>query len=133
MVLQITKSFAFFSALFCLSLLNSGCYYDKEELLYPDTLACDTTAVSYMNDIEPVINLSCYGCHSNDQSQVAGAGISLEGHSNFSSFTSQNTDRFLGAVKHEASYSPMPKGTAKLTECEISKLEAWFNDGRLNN
>jgi len=133
MVLQITKSFALLSTLLFLSLLNPGCYYDKEELLYVDSVACDTLRVSYKEEIEPIINLSCYGCHSNDQSQVAGAGISLEGHSNFSSFTSQNTDRFLGAVKHEASYSPMPKGTAKLTECEISKLEAWFNDGRLNN
>ena len=37
--------------------------------------------------------------------------------------------RLLGAIKHEAGFSPMPKGGSKLDACSIAKVEAWIDDG----
>lgn len=133
MVLQTIRSFTVLGIVGLLFSGTTSCYYDKEELLYPDTLACDTISVSYAADVETVLNNSCYGCHSNAQSQVAGAGISLESHANLSSYITNNQERFLGAIKHEAGYSPMPKGGAQLSECDINKIEAWINGGSNDN
>ncbi len=119
----------------CLAVFStaSSCYYDKEELLYPVEAPCDTLRVEYKEEVELILSANCYGCHSNAQSQVAGAGISLEGHANLSSYVANNQARFFGAIKHEAGYSPMPKGGAQLEECEINKIEAWINEGAKNN
>lgn len=111
----------------------TGCYYDKEELLYPVSNVCDTTSVSYSLMVEPIVKSNCYTCHSNAVAQTAGAGISLEGHANFSGFVTNNTTKFLNAVKHEPGASPMPKGGNKLPNCDISKIEAWINQGAQNN
>jgi hypothetical protein len=129
MIEKITK----FLVLFTMSaILFSGCYYDKEDLLYP-VGACDASAVTYATDIEPLLSNSCYGCHSNTQSQTAGAGISLEGHANLSSYVNTQADRLIGAVRQEPSYSPMPKGGSPLDACSIQKLQAWIDAGAPNN
>jgi len=50
MIEKITK----FLVLFTMSaILFSGCYYDKEDLLYP-VGACDASAVTYATDIAPI-------------------------------------------------------------------------------
>jgi uncharacterized membrane protein len=110
----------------------TSCYYDKEELLYPEGLCLDVN-MSYSQDIEPLISARCYGCHSNTQSQTAGAGISLEGYTNFSAFAQSNTERLIGALKQDGSFSPMPKGGNPWTTCEIDQLQSWIDDGLQNN
>ncbi len=133
MVVKTIKAAVFFGSLIALSIGTGSCYYDKEELLYPDTLACDAMMVSYMEELEPIFSANCYGCHSNAQSQTAGAGISLEGHANVSGYVSNTAERLIGAISHESGFSPMPKGGARLSDCDISKIQAWINAGAENN
>ena len=39
----------------------------------------------------------------------------------------------MGAINHLNGYAAMPQGGGKLTDCEISKLQKWIDNGKLNN
>lgn len=110
---------------FCWSF--GACYYDKEEELYP-SIECSTEDLSFQVDILPIIDSNCYSCH--DATNNFG-GITLEGYEELKIYI--NNDELLGAIKHESGFSPMPKNTAQLLECEIEKIEAWIINGAPNN
>lgn len=106
----------------------NSCYYDIEEELYPYDTGCDTTDVSFANDIIPILQTNCYACH--DQAN-AFAGVILETHTQVKSYVDNST--LLGVIRHEAGFSPMPKGGNKLLDCDIAKIEVWITNGALNN
>ncbi len=110
-----------------------SCYKDNEEELYPNTSACDTSSVTYSANILSIIQNNCYACHNNANSGSIGAGISFEGHANLSTYINNNKTRFLGAVEHSSGYSKMPKGGNKLSDCSITLIKKWINDGIQNN
>ena len=110
---------------FCWTL--SGCFYDVEEELYP-TIECSTEGLSFQADILPIIDTNCYSCH--DAVSNFG-GITLEGYNQLKTYV--NNNELLGVIKHESGFSPMPKNTAKLLDCEIEKIEAWILNGSPNN
>lgn len=113
-------------------LLLVGCYYDKEDQLYPQPSTgggsgCDTTNLSYATDIEPIMSTNCAiagGCH---DATAKSFGYDLSNYDGVKA--AGGIARFLGAIKHESGISPMPKGRAKLGDCEISKVSAWINAG----
>lgn len=108
-------------------LLCTGCYYDVEEVLYP-TDDCDTTAVSYSNDVLPVLQDQCYGCHSGS---VLSGNVDVEGYDNVKSLV--DNGKLLGVVRHDSGFSPMPQGAPQLPDCEIAQMEAWVQDGAPDN
>jgi hypothetical protein len=113
-------------ALFTSSSL-AGCYYDIEEEIYP-SVGCNLENISFTNTIIPILESNCYQCH--DAANNNG-GITLEGYSQLKRFV--DNGQFLGVVRHEAGFSPMPKNSAKLLDCEIEKIEQWVTDGAPNN
>jgi len=113
---------------FLLSLL-SGCYYDKADIVYPAATNCDTLLVKYSTTVLPVLNNSCYSCHSG--TAASGGGISLD---NFAVLKNMATNgRLVGTISHAIGFSAMPKNGSKLPDCEILKIKAWVNAGALNN
>jgi uncharacterized membrane protein len=109
----------------------AGCYYDNEEKLYPViSTSCDLTNVTYALTIKPILQASCYTCHSNSNASSSGGGIRLEDYADVKSSAS---GRLMGAVNQATGYSAMPKGGGKLTDCEISQLQKWIDNGMLNN
>ncbi len=106
---------------------SSSCYYDKGELLYPDT-ACDTAAVKYSSTIVPVVGSFCYACHAGN---TPSAGIRLDTYAGIQLQAANG--RLLGAVSHSSSYSPMPKNGNKLSLCNIAKIRKWIDAGYPNN
>lgn len=113
-----------------------GCYYDNEEELYGPLYAkqqCDTSSVSYSQHIAPLIQSKCLMCHGKNVYMTSGGGINLDGYNAISSYLNTNKTRFIGAIKWQAGYSPMPKGGTKLDNCSILKIEQWINNGYPNN
>ena len=104
-----------------------GCYYDTEEELYGAT-ACDTTQVTYSLSVKPIIDSNCNSCHSTSSAQ---GGVILDTHSSLKGYA--DSGKLLGAIRHEPSYSPMPKGGSKLNQCSIATIEKWVAEGSLNN
>lgn len=109
---------------------NAGCTYNNEEELYGD-LECDTVGVAYLASVEPIISANCYSCHSQANAPSFGSGINLEGYAAFKIWI--DNGRLLGTIKHESGFSPMPKGAPKLSDCNISIIEAWVDAGALDN
>jgi hypothetical protein len=108
--------------------LLSSCYYDVAEELYPEKPDCDTTSVTFSNDIMPIINSNCTSCHSG---QAAAGNIKLENYNDISA--AANNGSLLGVIRHEQGWSPMPKGGGKLNDCDIAKIETWVDQGTPNN
>ncbi len=111
--------------LMMLALALTGCYYDKEEVLYPNSF-CDVTNVTWSGTIQPLVQSRCAtpGCH-----VVGGQSPDL---STYSAFKAQVD---LGRVQARAiqgtpSFMP-PSG--KMPNCNIQQLQTWINAGALNN
>lgn len=105
----------------------SSCYYDKSDLLYPDT-ACDTSLVKYSTSVQPVLSSNCISCHGG---ATPSAGISLD---NYAAVKLQvDNGRLWGAVSHNPSYSAMPKNSNKLNACNLAKIKIWIDAGAPNN
>jgi len=110
-------------------LLAAGCYWDNVMTFYPETEACDTLDVSFALDVVPVLSNHCYGCHSNANAPDFGKGLSLEDYEDVSAMSA----RIIGAINHNPGFVPMPKGNEPLDSCQIKTIEAWVNQGSLNN
>ena len=107
----------------------SGCYYDNEEDLYPNTnLPCDSVSVSFKNDIDPILQAKCVGCHNANN---PGGGYVYDTYADTKNSVDDGT--LLGVTNQYASFSPMPKGASKMPECELGKIRNWINEGALNN
>ncbi len=106
-----------------------GCYNDSEEYLYPNiTNNCDTTNITYSRTIKTIISESCLSCH---QGSGAGGGVDLSSYSNVK--TQADNGKLLGTIKQLSGFSPMPKGTAKLSDCKINQVDIWIRKGSQNN
>lgn len=99
-----------------------GCKKDNKESMYPPKTNCDTAAVTWHEDIQPIINNSCAlsGCHN---SQSAAGGHKLDSYNDVKE--SVNSNLFLAVVES----GTMPKNANKLDECAIAKIRIWINNG----
>lgn len=88
---------------------------------------CDTTNVTYSITIAGIIVTNCLGCHS---SGGTGAGIILNTWAQVSDQV--NNGRFLCAVNWTGC-SNMPKNAAKLSTCDLLKIQIWADGGTPNN
>ena len=123
------RTMAFVAVLAILLGMMNACYFDNAEELF----ACSPLDVSYTNDVEPILEARCYGCHDLSNSPSLGSGINLEGYSNLYSFLQDNSDRLIGAINWDGGGTPMPKDGDKLDNCSISKIEVWIEEGTRNN
>jgi hypothetical protein len=106
-----------------------GCYYDKEEILYPSD--CDTTDVTYSLTVTPIINNHCLACHGSSNYNSLGGNLNLEGYNNI--IIPVNSGALLNAIEHNTGYSPMPKNSPQLSDCDILKIKKWIEAGASNN
>lgn len=111
-----------------ISISFASCYYDNEEELYPNVV-CTTDSMSYANDIVPIFESnSCYGCHS---AQANFGNVNMSTHTDLIKYV--NDGSLVGCLEHTGSFSPMPRGGAKMTDCNINKVKAWISQGAKNN
>lgn len=108
-------------------LSGTGCYYDKEEILYPQTV-CDTANVTYSGSVVPILLSNCTTCHGGG---TPSAGIGLDTYAGVK--TQVTNGRLWGAVSHATSYSAMPKNAAQLSTCSLAKIRKWIDAGAPNN
>ena len=132
---MIKKAFSFFNlsataiAIVCLS----GCYYDVEEELYPDSqlpTACDTSNVRYAVEVKNVFDARCNSCHTGVN---ASAGIRLDNHADIKTYLDQTGSRLLSSIEQDGNASSMPQGQPKIPDCEISQVKIWIANGYPEN
>ncbi len=104
----------------------SGCYYDKEDLLYhfPKTGNCTAVNAKFNVDVSPLVQTKCAtgGCH--DAATAAGGAV-LETYTQIAGMASRIKQRCI-------TDKTMPPGGA-LTDTEISILSCWISSGTPNN
>lgn len=89
-------------------------------LPYPEVICSDT--ISFNDDILPLIENNCTGCHNNQN------GYTFTNHSNIST----NYGAIIGSMKGNG-YQQMPKGSPALQDSLIQKIQCWVNQGMKNN
>ena len=105
----------------------TGCYNDKEEILYPQSV-CDTIDVTYSRSIVPIVSANCNSCHGGN---TPSAGIKLDTYASVK--LQADNGKLWGAVSQAANFSPMPKNGTKLSTCILAKIKLWLDAGALNN
>jgi len=100
--------------------LLAGCYYDKEEELYPNT-DCDTSDITYSSHVKSIMSSSCAftGCH------VAG-GPAPGILDNYAGVKEKIDDGSF--FKRTIEDKTMPP-SSPLSDCNLAILEAWINNG----
>lgn len=106
-----------------LAVISSGCYYDKEELLYPGGSNCNGAANKFSN-VNPIIQTKCSfnaACH--------GAGSSNAG----GPLTSYDLIKAkASSIKLQVQTGLMPQ-TGSLTPTELQSIVCWVEAGAPNN
>jgi hypothetical protein len=117
--------------LFLLSIgawMFSGCYYDREHLLYPTANDCSWEQVSFTADVLPLLNAQCNSCHGGASPQ---GGINLDSYSAVSGFASNGV--LSCSIHHTGGCSPMPQNANKLSPCNLKLIDQWISEGVLDN
>jgi len=126
--MSIKTLFYTIGTVFALSLLlvQTACYKDNRESMYPSTVVCIVDSVTWSKDIKGIVDNSCSmsGCHNN---AVAAGGYDLSNHTGVKMMVDNN--RFLAVIESGS----MPKGAAPLDKCTINKIRSWIAKGALQN
>lgn len=101
-----------------------ACYFDNELELYGET-ECDTTSVTFSDDVEFIISANCAtsGCH------VSGG----TGNGNFETYAGINQKVQNGSFEQRVIVEQSMPPDGFLSECDIQVLQQWLNDGAPNN
>jgi hypothetical protein len=84
--------------------------------------------VTYSGDVVSILQNNCYECHA---ASVATDGIILEGYSHVKSLAEAGL--LHEVINHLPNVTPMPYGRAKLSPCDIAKIEKWIELGALDD
>ncbi len=87
---------------------------------------CDSTISGFASAIQPIMTKYCVGCHSYPN---ASAQVELSGYIGVKNAINQG---LLKSIDHSG-YYPMPKGGAKLSDCEINQVRKWIQRGAPND
>jgi hypothetical protein len=115
-------------------LLLAGCYKDKVSELYPGSglfVPCDTTHTpSYSQNIAPLLQNYCVGCHS---------GSNPTGGANFTTYSGvyqwasdASPSKMEGSAWHLRGFNPMPP-SFELDTCQLKMIQYWCANGAPNN
>ena len=102
--------------------VTQSCYYDNKAENYGNS-ACDSANPTYTNNIAPLINQNCIGCHG---SSGASAGVSLTTYDLVKAQALKGS--LSGTMKKTSPYSLMPPG-GKLSDCKIGQVDKWIRNG----
>jgi hypothetical protein len=110
-----------FFIIICTLFLASSC--TKEKTPFVQTPTCSEN-VSFVNDVLPVIEQNCSGCH---DANGAG-GYSFTDYSNIST----NANALLISLRASGPQL-MPQGGPALPDSTIQLIECWIYQGKLDN
>lgn len=111
-----------------LILLLSGCRYDTERDLYGDVVPCDTSLVSYTNDLVPLLEMYCFECHT---------GPTPSGERDFSTYEVlaevAEQGELLNRIELAENDPEVMPSTGPMPACDIDRFRLWIEAGYPNN
>ena len=132
LVLKIIKSNMKLCLMFSIVVLGislNSCYYDKADKLYPNS-TCDTVKMIFSSNIKPILTNNCLnqGCHTTANPF---ASIVLDTYSGATATIAGN--KLINALKYITGGSKNMPPAGKISDCDISKVEAWIKRGAPEN
>jgi uncharacterized membrane protein len=123
------KNIAFFSIVACIATtaIVVSCKSKKETAKTESEkkTSCGNAETSYAKDVKPILDANCASsCHS---AKKKSDGIDLSSYETVKDIAGRKS--FLGAIRHESGYTPMPKNRGKLDEASIQKISCWVENG----
>lgn len=110
--------------------LAAGCTYtngDRPDLVKP---VCDTSAVTYSKIVSPIFDANCRECHATNKASVLGGGNDF---GTYQAIKRYPAAALLGSIEQAPGYDPMPKGRARISDCDIERIRAWMAAGEPEN
>lgn len=107
-----------------------SCTKASEDKLIAGGTPCDTVGMKYTENVVPVLQNNCYGCHGTGNTAGSG-GILLQGYTNIKIYA--NNGYLVGNITHAPGYHPMPNGGSPMSTCDINIIVDWVNSGAPNN
>lgn len=89
---------------------------------------CDTTMVSFANDVNPILKNHCVSCHGGTNPN---GGVGLTTYADIAKVA--NNGRLLGSIAWSDGFAKMPLGGDQLPDCNINTVQAWIDQGAKNN
>jgi hypothetical protein len=112
-------------------LLAVACSKGNEaELSQGNGQACDTVNMKYSANVVPILESTCYSCHSKGNTDGSG-GISLDSYADLKQYVTSG--QLAGNIVHAPGFIGMPYGQPKMDNCDINIILAWINRGAPNN
>lgn len=94
----------------------------------PEAEACNTTEVSFSEEILPILQHNCTGCHGGS---APTAGIDLSTYA--AVVPVAESGKLLGVITHQPGFPKMPQGGEQLLQCDIDRIRSWIDAGALDN
>jgi len=91
-------------------------------------IPCNSENTSFANDVFPLIEMQCLGCH---QPTNALGDVNLVDFEHVRSLAI--TGRLVGSIKYVNGLVPMPVTSRKMTDCQIATIQNWLIEGAQNN
>ena len=107
----------YFYLLFLSSIGFQACTKEKVS----QGIGCENE-VSFSQEVLPLINQHCTGCHTNSN------GYNLVDHASIAA----NADAIVGAMRANG-FQLMPQGGPSLEDYQIKLVECWIEQGKPNN
>jgi len=100
---------------------------------YCDQEDCDSVNVTFSENILPIIQNNCYGCHSGANPN---GGISLTNYTEIvaaGSIPLGIAGSLIGSVTWASGNIPMPDNGPQLADCDLAQIRKWIEDGMPDN
>ncbi len=104
-----------------------SCKTDNATKLYSNN-NCDTSNVSFSNHVKPILSSNCNSCHIGGGNS---GSVKLDTYDDVKdAINNKNLKKSI--TYQNTSSKNMPPG-AKMSNCNVSIIEAWINQGMKNN
>jgi mono/diheme cytochrome c family protein len=100
---------------------------------YCEQMECDSVNVSFSQEVFPIIQNNCLGCHSGPNPN---GGISLTNYQQVkarASVPAGSPGSLLGAITWNPGNTNMPQNGQQLQDCEIGIIRNWILEGMPDN
>ena len=108
----------------------AGCSYGHGDPAPIGTCDVSPQAVTYGGVVSPIFDAHCRKCHGSSVAALKGGGNDFGSHTAINRYPSAT---LLGCIRHAPGYDPMPQNQAKLSDCDIRRIEAWVANSKPNN
>lgn len=89
---------------------------------------CDTTSVTYSTQIVKILTTNCTSCHNTTTSN---GGVTLDSYAGVKA--QADNGKLYGCASHSSGYKVMPPSGVRISECNITAIKLWIDEGAQNN